>query len=1183
VTNKSKQLTNPFSAGSGGAHFEAHVQASFVVLMLTGGFAPCLQTWPIKKIKLQGKKDGFDTDDLIVFVENDETKESCKLLGQVKHKITFTEKNPVLAEVIQAAWNDFSNPVLFNRDKDVIALITGPLSATDFHNVQWLLNQARHTSSADDFYKNVEKANFSPPKSNEKLNVIRHHLKRSNNNLEVSKDELYAFLKIFHLLGYDLGKETGVVLSLLNSHISQFVQKNPEWLWGRIVDVVQSWNQDAGTIVHNELPKDVIDAFKQRTYSHIPSELVVALSPPISTNWMQYTFAAELALVNLAGAWSDNNAADASFLSKLTSQSYTSLVEKTREMLHLPDAPISIRNGIWEIQERANLWDLLGKRIFDAHLDVFKSSIISVLRERDPVFELPQEKRYAASIYGKVLSHSSALRKGLAEGLALLGSRPEALVNYSQGNAGVIATHTIRDIFKNADWVLWGSLNDLLPALAESAPDEFLEIVEHAVASSPSPFVELFKQEGDGMTGRNYLTGLFWALEGLAWDEKCLVRVCVILGGLANVDPGGKWANRPINSLATILLPWLPQTTATVDKRKVAVKALIREYPSIGWTLILKLLPNHHQTSMGTYKPLWRQTIPDDWGKNIPHEEYWAQVSFYAELAVSMAEQDVVKLVQLVDYFDRLPKPSFERLRDILSSKGILEKPEEERRLLWEKLTKFTAKHRRFPDAKWTLGDELLSPLEEISEKLSPATPLKLYPYLFSNRGLDLYDGQGGWEEQENKLQNRRQSAISEILSQGGIDAVISFVDDVEEPTYVGQALGFVANTEIDQVLLPAYLGLESRKLSNFISAYIWIRHYINGWLWADEVNKSEWKSQQIAQFLISLPFTRDAWNRAENWLGSNERIYWLGTTANFYNAKDDFGIAIDKLIEYGRPHAAINGLYKKLLDKQDIDANQCIKVLRAVGTSSEPSSSMDEYQIVELIKMLQDSSEIVSDDLLTIEWTYLQLLDGHNSEGVTPKQLEESLASDPEFFCQMIRLIYKSNKNNSVGASVTEKEKSLAMNAWHLFEGWKVPPGMQKDGVFDGTKFLSWLERVKESCTESGHLEVALERVGKILFHCPPDPDGLWINHVAANALNEKDSEDMRNGFSTAVFNSRGAHWVDPTGKPELQLAEQYEEKAEKIENHGYHRFAVTLRELAKGYKMQAERVVARYMKNGE
>jgi hypothetical protein len=52
--------------------------------MLTGGYAPCLPCWPIAEIKLQGKIDGFDTDDLIVLVEENSTKERRKLLGQVK-------------------------------------------------------------------------------------------------------------------------------------------------------------------------------------------------------------------------------------------------------------------------------------------------------------------------------------------------------------------------------------------------------------------------------------------------------------------------------------------------------------------------------------------------------------------------------------------------------------------------------------------------------------------------------------------------------------------------------------------------------------------------------------------------------------------------------------------------------------------------------------------------------------------------------------------------------------------------------------------------------------------------------------------------------------------------------------------------------------------------------------------
>ena len=103
------------------------------------------------------------------------------------------------------------------------------------------------------------------------------------------------------------------------------------------------------------------------------------------------------------------------------------------------------------------------------------------------------------------------------------------------------------------------------------------------------------------------------------------------------------------------------------------------------------------------------------------------------------------------------------------------------------------------------------------------------------------------------------------------------------------------------------------------------------------------------------------------------------------------------------------------------------------------------------------------------------------------------------------------------------------------------------------------------------------MTKVGHVLMNVPPDADGLWIHRSAAAALNAKDAEDMRNGFRTELFNSRGVHWVDPTGKPERELADKYRAQAETVEDAGYHRFASTLRELAGSYKREAESVSSR------
>jgi hypothetical protein len=163
------------------------------------------------------------------------------------------------------------------------------------------------------------------------------------------------------------------------------------------------------------------------------------------------------------------------------------------------------------------------------------------------------------------------LRSGLAESLALLGSYPKALSSCSLHKPEAIAVLCVREVLDNAGWIIWATLNDVLPLLAEANPNEFLDAVEGTLNNKEGEtFRSVFALEGSGIGGWNYMTGLLWALETLAWHPDYLARVTVLLGELAELDPGGNWANRPISSLTTIFLPWLPQTTATIEKRRFA-------------------------------------------------------------------------------------------------------------------------------------------------------------------------------------------------------------------------------------------------------------------------------------------------------------------------------------------------------------------------------------------------------------------------------------------------------------------------------------------------------------------------------------------------------------------------------------------------------------------------------------
>ena len=781
---------------------------------------------------------------------------------------------------MQAAWDDFHNTGLFGKERDAIALITGPLSATDTRDVRWVLSQARHTASPDEFFRHVTQANFSSRRKREKLDVFRYQLSAANQGREVSDDCLFSFLRHFHLLGCDLGKEVGVVLSLLQSHLSQF-DVEPSSVWHRIVGFVQEWNQEAGTITLGGIPNDIGEAFKPRSVEAIPSSLLVSEPTLDKPDWNHHPQAPALVIASLLGAWDESNEADQKIVCHVVQtdgMEFNAWDASVREILQNPKSPLALKNGIWNVTDRASLWKGLTTRVFDIHLETLKKCSVEVLSELDPRLDLPIEDRHVANLYGKALEYSSALRMGLCETLALVGAQHSDLKNSSRDRRENTVDLTVFSIFDSADWVLWGSLDGLLPVLAEASPSEFLKAVENALQQHPCPFDELFSQEAPGGFGANHLTGLLWALETLAWDETCFVRACVILGKLAERDPGGNWGNRPTDSLTRILLPWLPQTFALPAKRQKVLKNLQKVAPQSAWNLLLSLLPDETQVSHPTHRPVWRQTIPDNWKEVVTREQYWSQISFYADLVVGMAEENVQKSILLVDLLANLPPPALERFLVHLAFESVSGLPEERRVGLWSRLTMFARKHRQFADANWAMDGESVARIEDIARNLAPEDPLRLHRMLFDQSQSFLLHDSMDWKENERHLAERRQVAIDEILSHGGLNDVLQFVEEVGLPREVGHALGEVGKDSIDLRLLPRLLESGDRKLSEFVEGYVWRRHYKMGWDWVDGIDRTHWSPSETGRILSLLPFTQEAWRRSAAWLGESQREYWIRT-----------------------------------------------------------------------------------------------------------------------------------------------------------------------------------------------------------------------------------------------------------------------------------------------------------------
>ncbi len=785
-----------------------------------------------------------------------------------------------------------------------------------------------------------------------------------------------------------------------------------------------------------------------------------------------------LAQACLAGRWFGENASDKSAMETLLGKSYGEWIETVRPETLRSDTPLTQRNENWKVISRSEAWLALSPRIVNDDLDRFQKAAILVLGERDPKLDLPPEDRFAASFHGKILRHSGSIRRGFAETLALLGSRPQALSSCSQGKAEFVALLTVRALLKDADWIMWASLAGYLPMLAESAPDEFLDAVEVALLDpADSPFNAVFGQERPGVMGWNYTSGLLWALETLAWHADYLQRVAFLLGELAAIDPGGNWTNRPANSLTDIFLPWHPQTCAPIAKRKSSVELLLKEQPAVGWKLLMSLLPQRHAVTSGCRKPAWRQFIPAGWSDEVTDDDYWEQVMVYAGLAVGVAKVDLLKLAELIDRLPDLPNQARSRVLDHFGSEAISALPESSRLPIWEALVDLAGKHRKFPDAQWAMPPEVITRVEEVAAMLAPRSAGLLHRRLFSDRDIDLFEERGNYEEQRKNLNLRRQSAVQEILDASHLEGLLDFARQVTNPGTVGLAFGQIDWGSADAALLPDYLDKEDKVLRDFVANFVWGRFWTKSWQWVDGAFTEKWATEQKATFFTFLPFGHETWRRAEAMLGRDAAAYWKKVNVQPYGPQPHLLEAVEKLLQHERPRAALACLNNLVHEKADFPPTLAVQALMDSLKTPEPPRGLDQHNLGEIIKWLQANPATNPDALFKIEWGYLPLLD--DNYGGTPKTLEGRLAADPGFFCEALAIVFRSDKDEKNDRQSSDAEKRIAQNAYRLLRGWRTVPGMNPDGAFDGVAFGRWLEEVSRRTKESGHYRIAMNQIG--------------------------------------------------------------------------------------------------------
>jgi len=894
-------------------------------------------------------------------------------------------------------------------------------------------------------------------------------------------------------------------------------------------------------------------------------------------DWSQNDTSADLALAQLVGAWREDYPLDKEAVATVAGRDYAVWGTRLGGVVARAGSPLVRDGGIWQFVARYEGWRYLGPLIHDEDLRRLEEGSIGVLSERNPGFDLPPDRRFAASIYGKKFAHSSQLRNGLAATLALLGSHPQALTCCTTGSAEGTAGRVVRKVLSEPGWERWASLDDVLPLLAEAAPSDLLDMVDKALRDSPCPFDGVFAQEAKGLlTSHDYMTGCLWALEELAWNQKYFPRVVDILGELASHDPKEKSGSGPGDSLSTILRPASPQTTASLSLRRAAVEALCHNQPAVAWNLLVSLLPQMRLVSGATHRPVWQTTwIPGNWRDTATSVEYSDAISAYVELTIDMAEADSRLLVELLEHSDNLPDYALTEVLDYIASNAAKSLSDECKASLWDRLMKLIAENEGVRGPQRAASPEMIKKIEFVAETIAPVSPFYKYRHLFTDNFFDLFDGRGSFEEQEERVDQQKQEAVHEVCGTSGYAGLLTFVHAVEAPFHVGLALGAYADGTVDVQVLPSLLDSKDPALVYFLRGFIQRRYAVQSWPWVDALDYALWTPDQRALFLAYLPFVRDTWQRARIWLKDEEPCYWATTLANPYEPGNGLKEAAINLLRFGRPLAAARCLEHMVHMKLTIEGQLIIQTLMAVSKSGEEPRQDDGNAIAKLIEVLQGNCGADRAAVAELEWVFLPLLDG--SCDVQHKALDHELAQNPDLFCQAIGMIFPSEKEKDVPQGTDRKQEKMAENSYRLLTGWHIPPGLHDDGTFCGAELDSWLDEVVRKCTEADRLASALDFVGRVLFYVPADPDGLWIDKSASGILdrNSANAEHLRSGFYVEAVNSQGAHPVDPSGGAERALADQYRRQASDLDMHTFTRFAASIREIAAYHDLEAKEIV--------
>lgn len=815
-------------------------------------------------------------------------------------------------------------------------------------------------------------------------------------------------------------------------------------------------------------------------------------------NWAKPEVGSSLIPVLLAGAWDEKNEEDRKVIEKIARKPYQEILQTLSRWAKESEPLVRQVGEIWQLISREDSWHLLSRFLTNDDINIFKEVALSVLETLDPQYDLSPNRRCFASVYGQTLPHSHWLRQGIAETLVFLATRGEGLKN---GYVSSYQSHVNSIVYQllkpEVDWKQWASLSSLLPLLAEAAPEFFLDAVDNAIVSDKPVLLGIFA-EGKPMYGSPH-THLLWALEIFAWEPTYLGQVTLILGKLTRLDPGGRLANRPFESLCEIFTCWYPQTRATLEQRLRVIDALLKREPDVAWKLLRRLLPEHNRgVSHPIHQPQWREWRAN-WTPGVTISEYWQTIDEIAKRLLLHVGDYRDRWNDLIEHLASFPSSYYDQITERLNTIDLDTFNQETRLRIWESLRKLIYDHRKYSKADWALSEEIIDRLYLVYKKFEPKDLIERYKWLFTKPIL-LDAAKADWTERDELLKKTRKEAVLTIYREGSLSALLDLAKRVDNPGEIGSALGAIeAALEIEDKILNVTQYNTDEKIRALLLGFIWSRFQAGGWQWVDKsITKFSQRSvQQRVDFLCGLPFEKRTWDLVASLGKETELLYWKQVRGYWNNFdKNECEELARKLLEVGRVFRSLDIVTLYLVGKNNknssISAQLLVEILeRAIFKeegSIEPIPDFYSLQsdVEQIFQVIENSDEIEETRLAKLEWAYLPYLI-HGTR--KPRLLHRELSRDPSFFADVLKAIYNSEQDEQDDLKeIAERKANLAYLAYELLESWRQIPGLDENGVVDLEQLRKWVTQARDTCRSIGRGTIGDQKIGRILAYAPPD-----------------------------------------------------------------------------------------------